>query len=133
MRWSFYDLTTGEFTGRQFSSPYAKDLLIPDGYGAKEGSHDPLLFRVDLKTKEVVEWVNEDRKVAIEKAEQVSGAVARIAELEQKQLRAMRENVLRPSDTDPDGKSARERLAAIDDEIAALREVISDGKDTSEP
>lgn len=57
MIWSFYDLSTGIFTGTTFSGP--KNMLplnTPEGCGACMGTHDHLSRRFDLETGEVVDW-----------------------------------------------------------------------------
>lgn len=134
-RWSFYDLETGEFVGREFCSSNEADIesSMPSGCGAIEGRHDPLTERVDLETMQIVAWRNAKRIAAVERRDVVLGARSRIASLEARQMRAMREDRLRPDDRDPsDNKTPRERLQEIDDEIAALRAVISAGTDTSE-
>jgi hypothetical protein len=134
-RWSFYDLQTGEFTGRQMTAPDDKDLKrnTPSGWGAIEGAYDPNAYRVDLVNGVVVDWVNAARIEAQVRRESVLNAQARIAELETKQQRVIREASLRPNERGEDGKQPRDRLQEIDDEIAALRAVISAGTDTSAP
>jgi hypothetical protein len=143
-RWSFYDLTTGEFAQRRYSAPDDTDLErnTPAGHGAIEGRYDPLTQLVDIGNpaeieiagqwrRVVVDWANTKLIDGIGQREAVRHAQSRIAELEGRQARAMREDRLRPNERDRDGKLARERLQEIDDEIAALRATINGETDTS--
>lgn len=134
-RWSFYDLASGEFIGRTFSASSTRDLerCTPKGCGAMQGSHDPRSARVDLESGLVIAWTNEKLIAAEDNRALAQAARARISALETSQLRALREERLRPNERDEDGKSARDRLQEIDDKIATLRAALSDGRDTSEP
>ena len=134
--WHFYDLATGLFSGRSFSASdeaWLKDNL-PDGHGVYEAARiDHLSQRVNLISGEVVdyqppqpshdhEW-NESAKrwqlskTAVARIE----ALQRIQMLEAKQLRALREFAL-----GYDG--AKQRLQALDDEMAVLRRDVSEQK-----
>jgi hypothetical protein len=131
MMYSFYDETTGDFSGRVFSgSARLVALNTPTGYVAISGRFDRLSQRVDTKTGEVVdyqppkpdddhEW-NTERRRWVKKPDVLvaerRGAAARkrIAELEASQLRALREHALGDA-------TAVDRLRAIDDEIKTLR------------
>lgn len=130
---SFYDETTGLFSGQRFFGP-RKYLArnTPPGMGLKDGSYDHLAQRVNIETGEVVEyqppkpnddheWDGEAKRWRL-KAEvrkhrwRHRQALRRIDELERKQHRPHRELALNPDDSD-----ARARLAALDAEIAELR------------
>jgi hypothetical protein len=132
-RWSFFDLSTGEFRGRRFSAPDDRDLQrnTPTGCGTMEGSYDPISQRVDLDTGRVVEWENTKLVDAKARRDASLGARVRIKQLEDQQGRIIREDVLRP-DERADGKLPRERLQEIDDEIASLRVMLNGETDTSE-
>lgn len=130
--WSFCDERTGLFVGRSYSGPAAAlEANTPTGCLAVEGQHDPLSQRVDVETGEVVdyqppqpdddhEWDDEARRwvltaAASERIAQVAAARAKIAELERKQARRVRELL---AESDP-------QLKAIDDEIAQHRAVLA--------
>jgi hypothetical protein len=131
--YSFYDETTGDFSGRVFSgSARLVALNTPTGYVAISGRFDRLSQRVDTKTGEVVdyqppspgdnyEW-NADRKRYVLKSEILEqqrkhdAAMARIAEAEAEQARPLRELMLNPDDT-----AALQKLTELDDEIKTLR------------
>lgn len=134
-RWHFFNLSTGEFADRVFQATNDRDLkrATPEGCGAIEGRFDPLTQRVDVDNRVVVQWSNAKRIDELAAAAAAVNARAAIAKLESSQMRAIREDRLRPSERGPGGKTPRERLQEIDDEIAILRAALSDGKDTSEP
>lgn len=53
---SYYSLTTGEFSPRSFSGSEAAAIAhAPDGHGVKPGSFDRSTHRVDLVTGSVIE------------------------------------------------------------------------------
>lgn len=108
--WSFYRLDTGLFTGRTFTGPgYALAANRRPGEGVLEGIHDHRRKRVDLSSMTVVEYQAPPEVDPILVQE-------RIEALERRQLRTMREILLKLA---PD---EAERLKVIDDEIAALRQ-----------
>lgn len=135
---SFYDLTTGLFTGQTFSCDvadpptYARLLAanLPPGCASIEGAHDRENYRVDLASGEVIdyqppqpsadhEWDAAAKRWqlnAIAAAAQVAKEVAltRIQALEASQHRAVREAALGDA-------AAIIRLRTIDQQIAALR------------
>jgi hypothetical protein len=135
---SFYHRETGMFSGRHLmvSDPAMIPLNTPPDHIAIEGDHyDPMTQRVDVATGQVVDHIppqpSEDHEwnsisrcwqlrpevTARHQARKV--ALRRITELELKALRALREHAL--------GKpGAHERLAAIDTEIAELRQLLKD-------
>lgn len=130
--WSFFVPATGEFATQRYSAPDARDLdkNTPVGLQAIEGTFDPLTQRVENGV--VVEWENQKLADVNSRREAEVAARAMIAALEARQIRAMREDRLRPNDRDPsDNRTPREKLQAIDDEIASLRAVINAGTDTS--
>jgi len=132
--WSFFDPKTGEFSPQRFSAPDGRDLArnTPDGLEAIEGVFDHLTQRVENGA--VVEFDNNKASDLKSRREAATYARARIAALETRQLRLMREDRLRPDERDPaDNKTAREKLQSLDDEIASLREIINAGMDTSAP
>lgn len=111
--WSFYSLADGTFTGRRFttSSPELLAANTPEGCAAIAGRHDRQTARVDLETGEVVAYEPPpDARRERDRAE------ARIARLESRQARPIRELFLNPNNAE-----AKRRLQEIEDEIAALR------------
>lgn len=112
-RMSFYDPKTGLFTGRMFIGPARTvELNTPSGCKAMPGKYDHRSQRVDLETGEVVAYeAPPDPRARRRKVRQ------RIASLERRQLRPLRELALNPEDSD-----TRARLAALDGEIAKQRE-----------
>lgn len=121
---SFYDIESGLFhagtftTGSANARRAARDLAAntPPGCAAIEGRYDRATQRVDIATGAVVAY---ERPAAELEAEQRAArdrrARQRIEQLERSQARAIRELVLN------NDQKARERLAAIDGEIAELR------------
>lgn len=131
--WSFYDATTGLFTGRRvLCSERLLERNIRPGEAAIEGMFDHLSQRVDVESGEVVdyqppqpdadhEWIAEARRwrkrPEIAEAERLDRrSRERIAELEIAQLRPLRELAV-----DPDNAAAKQRLVEIEAEIAELR------------
>ena len=139
MRWSFYNLTTGHFTGRQFScSAHDKKTLrlnTPKGSGAIVGDHDHLSRKVNLTTGNVVnyrppkpdinhEWNRVAKRWILnekvrEQRHREKQAQASIEKLERQQLRPIRELMLNPDDAD-----VKQRLADIDSKIQLLRKQV---------
>lgn len=137
MIYSFYDSTTGIFTGRRIRTK--KETIAAANCGATEkfieGLHDPSNRRVDLATNQVIAYqpaAPDDRHVwnadaeawqlpaDIQSAEnQSAGAMRRIQALELEQLRPLRE--LSQDDTN---QEAAAKLARIDAEIVELRKLI---------
>lgn len=135
---SFYHRETGIFNGRHLmvSDPAMIPLNTPADHIAIEGDHyDPLTQRVDIATGKVIdhlppqpsadhEWSAISRRWQLRpevtaRQQARTQALARITQLELKALRALREHAL--------GKpGAQERLKAIDTEITALRDVLTD-------
>lgn len=127
MKWSFYSLETGEFTGRRFSSPFEHELKIPEGQGAVEGYHDPASSRVDLETGQVVEWENAKFIAARDAHARVVAAIAERTALEREQIRSISELLEEPENAEARAHFNRRR-ARLDE----LRLVISE-TETSEP
>lgn len=132
--WHFYDPESGLFSTATFSSndPDMLDANTPSGMHALEGEFDFLSQRVNPETGEVIdyqppqpseehEW-NADIKRWVLKSSIIARNQRRVAakssieQLEAKQMRAMRELAL-----DPNNEPAKNRIAAIDAEIADLR------------
>lgn len=132
---SFYSAQTGEFIRGDLTVPaWESDEAIaantPAGLVAIEGRFSPETHVFDIATGRVLErrasapsseheWDEELQRwrpnaAALARRLSRELAIARIAELEAKQPRALREVAL----GDPD---ARRRLQAIEDEIASLR------------
>ena len=115
-RWHFYDAATGVLTGNSVSYGGVPDDFapeIPDGHGAYVGDADHRRQKVDLATGELVPHVP-----APDPLEPARQAMARIAALEGRQHRALREHALGVA-------GAIGRVAAIDAEIAALRVLLT--------
>jgi len=154
--WSIYRLSDGMFTGQQFGSsiPGHHVLNVPSGCGVMEGRHDHLCKRVEvtgdawgdgidgLSQRRVVDWrppqpssdhewnqISQRWQLtsdASERAERRARALMRIAEVESRQPRAMREHAL-----GYDG--AAQRLRDLDAEIVSLRLELNAETDTTEP
>jgi hypothetical protein len=135
---SFYHRETGMFNGRHLmvSDPAMIPLNTPPEHIAIEGDHyDPMTQRVDVGTGRVIdhippqpsgdhEWSAITRRWQLRpevtaRMQARNAALGRITELELKALRALREHALSKP-------GAHERLAAIDTEISALRELLKD-------
>jgi sugar phosphate isomerase/epimerase len=132
---SFYHKETGVLHPKKFTTDDPTQLAnnIPPDHAAIDGHHDHLSKRVDLATKEVVEWMpippstghvwNPETlrwqltAAALEKIAASAKARNRIAELEASQHRLVREHIIGKPD-------ALAKLQAIDDEIFALRPLI---------
>lgn len=123
--WSFYDAKTGWFLSRQSSGPDDWKPRCPPGSVAIQGTFDRLRQRVDVDTGSVIEEEHTQLNAALEKDRDDYLAMVQINNLERRQLRAMRDVLLRP-DESVDGKSAADRIADIDDEISQLREKLAD-------
>ena len=115
--WSFFDSTTGKFSGRTFSASNDRDLKgnTRPGFVAIEGEYDSFRQRVDLATGEVIEDLSLGQER--DQARRRDATLQQIADLEQKQLRPLRELAV-----DPNNGAAETRLRAIDEKIAELRE-----------
>lgn len=133
---SFYDKTTGLFTGRTLRcSGHSVETLgasAQEGEGFVEGLHDHVSSKVDLQTGKVIdyqppqpsadhEWDATAKRwkltAAAEQREiRRQNALRQIAALEAAQARPHRELTL-----DPANIQARQRLEAIEKEIASLR------------
>lgn len=131
--WSFYDLTTGLFIDGTFSGPRsAIEENTPEGCEAIEATVDPLSHRVDLQTKEIVDYIpprpsadhewNPTTKRWVLKPEVVERIAAREAALreirrleQEEQPRPVRETLLGiPGGID--------RLVIIQEKIEKLRD-----------
>lgn len=146
----FYDLESGIFTGVEFSFFGREEVLTantPPGCGVYEGETDYLSQRVDVESKHLVdyqppapgddhEWIHDDeqgnrvRRWALkpEAAERIArraAAIDRIAQLERKQERALREHALGIVPTDDDRAAGALTLQEIQDEIAEQRAIIN--------
>jgi hypothetical protein len=129
---SFYDKATGLLNGVLFtaSDEAVVALNTPEGHAAIDGHHDHTRKRVNVDTKEVIdyqpprpsadhEWNDESKRwqlteAAADKIVRSNAARARIAQLEASQHRHVREHCLGMP-------GAANRLKEIDAEIAALR------------
>lgn len=123
--WSFYDAETGWFLSRQSSGPDNWEPRCPPGSVAIQGTFDRLRHRVDVVTGAVVEQEHTELKADLARDRDDYLAGVKIQHLERKQLRSMRDAMLRPNEKGEDGKTAADRIAQIDDEIAELREKLS--------
>jgi hypothetical protein len=130
--WSVFNKATGELIGQTFSTDQhdpPAPIDIPDGHGVIEGLHNHLCKRVDVQTKQVIdyqppqpstdhEWNPETKRWVLKpevivNAEKRAAAAARIAELEASQHTWIRRHVL-------GDKAALAHLQEIDDEVAVL-------------
>jgi hypothetical protein len=114
--YSFYDPQTGVLTGSTFcaSRPEYLEANTPRGLAAVEGEWNPLTHTVDLETSAVVP--SPAAAPAVDPDRQRRDTLVKIAQLEARQLRPLRELAI-----DPHDRQARDRVSAIDAEIAALR------------
>lgn len=120
-QWSLYRLSDGHFTGRRLLSMSSREqaretlaLNTPEGCAAIEGQYDKHRQRVDLTTGEVI--VDETLGLERDRERRRDATLQRIAELELKQARPLRELVRNPANAE-----ARFRIDQIDIEIAQLR------------
>jgi hypothetical protein len=117
MKWHFYDKNTGAFLGHSFSGP--EEFLAANSpanaLAIEAAEYDPSLKRLNRDTRQLEDWSPPavDQEELLRKT-RIARARRRIADLESKQARAIREISL-----GYDG--AGERLQSIDDEIASLR------------
>jgi len=142
--YSLYDKTTGRFTGRTFGIDVGQDRErnehisrhTPDGYAVIEGKFDSLSQRVDLSTKQVIDyqpeqpsaehaWSVETRRWTLspeaqQRKQARAAALVQIRDLEASQLRPLRELAL-----DPTNAEARTRLRAIEAQIPKLRSIVN--------
>lgn len=142
--YSFFFLDTGRFTGavRRTNRPI-EAIRAPDGQGVRLGEFDHLSQKIELATSEVVdyqppapdadhEWIHDDdhgnrvrrwrlKPEVAERQARRAAALARIADLERKQERAVREHLLGVVPTDEDRAAGAMTLQEIQDEIARLR------------
>lgn len=119
-QWALYSVDTGLFTGRHIMCPEA-DIAqnTPAGCAALEGRYDRHTQRVDVATGAVVAYQRPQSEVDAEQREtRRRKAQRKIERLELAQHRPMRELQL-----DPNNATAKQRLDAIDAEIAGLRAV----------
>lgn len=119
-RWSFYRLSDGAFTGQNLMAfEHSLAANIPPGCAALEGVFDHERQRVDLGTGTVVddEVLAEQSRRNREQQQRRDYAALRIADLERRQARPLRELQI-----DPNNAEARRRLGEIDEQIAALRD-----------
>lgn len=141
-----YDATTGDLLYRFNGSDSQLDANKPEGCGFIKGEYDGLSQRVDPSTGQVVdyqppapdddhEWIHDDEDgnrvrrwvLKAEVAERraiKAAALQRIAELERKQERAMREHVLGIELTEEDIAAGAMTLQQIEDAIAEQRAII---------
>lgn len=133
---SVYDLETGFFTGVVHATPSANEdwinALSSPGFGLMEGTFNHRTQRVLIKTGEVVEYradcpgpdyewdersctwelcVEAQRRLDVKQE-----ALRKIVELEQKQLRPMRELLV-----DPSNQAAADIVNQIEEDIKRLR------------
>lgn len=119
---SIYDKATGIIACHFFSSDESTiEANIPPGHAAVEGHHDASRKRVDLETGEIVDYTppppSAEELAAAERQAKHQASLMRIAQLEALQARPLREYTLGDS-------TARDRLEAINNEIASLRKDI---------
>lgn len=138
--WHLYDLSTGLFTGKKFSSSDEKAIdLNTFGMGAIEGVTDPKSQRVDLETGALVEyvppspgadyeWISDEngkqwRLRPESKARMIrrQEILTRLAVLGSKTERASREYLLGLAPSQADRDAGAMTLDEIEDEIAKLR------------
>ena len=120
MQYSIYRLADGLFTGRRVVVSDQKQLAanIPDGCAAIRGTYLPGRHRVDLQSGGVVEVEYTDSPQPSEAKQRLRD---RIAHHEANSQRALREAMIDPHDV-----QARDRLAAVNNAIAALRKQLQD-------
>jgi hypothetical protein len=135
--WSFYDTTTGLFTGRVLIG--SDDQLVSNtlpGTAAIAGKHNKQNKKVDLNTLNVVDYQPpqpspdyvwnattkrwEEKASVVSVREQVRSLREQIQDLQQQSLDPMRELIL-----DSTKVAKRARLTQIDNDIATLRAQIA--------
>lgn len=142
MKYCVFNLETGIITARYDTALRDLKNQVGAGEGIYPGDADPLRERIrwirddefeivdceNEKTDDGSIWdVDIGRRLSLEEQNARNDQRIRrqISEIEAKQIRAMREFALKPSERDQDGKTAKDRLQAIDDEIASLRAQLS--------
>lgn len=121
--WSFYDPETGIFSGTTFSGPsHSLERNTPSGFAAKDGLHDHLLRRIDIKSGGVVDY-RSPKIDEMDATARASRAQSVIDELERKQLSAVRAALL---ELLPDGET-KARLVEIDGLVADQLDVLEAG------
>lgn len=152
LTWHIYDMRTGLFTGRTYSSSdeASLSLNLGENEAAVTGVIDYTSQRVDLSSGEVVdyqppppeprsdyEWIHDDehgnrvrrwvlKRDLSERISRMEAARSRIAELESKQERAIREHVLGIVPTDEDRAAGAMTLEEIQEEITVQRAIIQE-------
>jgi hypothetical protein len=114
--YSFYDPETGALSGSTFYATRPEYLAAntPRGLAAVEGEWSASDHVVDLNTKAVV--ARSPMASAVDPDRHRRETLVKIAQLEARQMRPLRELAI-----DPHDRQARDRVSAIDAEIAALR------------
>lgn len=113
---TLFDQQTGEIKRVLTLPEKAIAANVPDSCGFKVGRFDKFSQRVDIATGDVIEHRDEALNAARQREMRERDARRRIAALEQAQARPMRELAI-----DPNNDAAKQRLAAIDSEIAERR------------
>jgi hypothetical protein len=114
--WSFYRASDGLFISRRCMTNNQKSLKLdtPPDCIAIKGRYDRFRQRVDIATGQVI--VDESLGAERDRERQRDAAVQAIAELEQKQLRPLRELAV-----DAGNAEARRRVEQIEAQISTLR------------
>lgn len=116
---TFYHAQNGTIHGKQFTT--SDDSLVaintPDGYVPYNGILDPTKHMVDVATGAVIHTDTLDRAAIARRSKQRDAAI-QLNALERSQARVLRESVL-------GYKGAKEKLQAIDNQIAALRPLLA--------
>jgi hypothetical protein len=147
--WSYYNLSTGLFTGQTFSgsSPQIVNDNAPAGCGRMQGMFDPLSRRVDLSDPEnptVVDyqppapvddewqtwaWDDETRRwrsvptLAALKRSRIAPLQNAMAAIDRMRIRPATEIALAMAAGQPAPEAALERLEETEAELVALRAV----------
>jgi hypothetical protein len=143
----FYDLSTGVFTGESFSFSGRDDVLAsntPPGCGVYEGDIDWLSNRIDVETKQILDYQPpppdvdhewnlqtkrwQKRTDVVAREQRTADAIAEIQSLEKLQVRSISELLV-----DPDATEARDNLERRKARIDELRHSITAGKETTSP
>jgi len=138
--WGIYSIETGLLRSCYTGPEATIQEQLREGEAAIEGEFDTALHRVNPKTLEVEDvvpdapgpghlwdgrrWIREPAAAAA--AARKAGALARIKALEEAQARPLREYALGVP-------GAKDRITAIDAEIAELRGELVEGQPTGRP
>lgn len=111
---TIYRRDSGQIVGHYTGSPRQLARNVPADCASVPGRYDPKSRRIDTKSGEPIDWTPPE-----DAGRRSRDAKRRIAALEAQGVRPMRELL-----ADPSNAEARQRVEAIEAEIAELRKVL---------